>query len=300
MFFLAALVALASAAPPVVAPAPALPAPVAPATGPLPPHQVFPDVVAAMDVVLAENPHILGIGELHSTTATANVPSTLAVFTHELFPLLAPHLTDLVLETWRVDGTCGEPAAAVTAEVETQTERPPETKSDLAVLVEAAVAAKVRPHDLAFSCDEYKGLRGTDGEVQFGALLGLLTDKLQDYGVRAATTPGVTMVLYGGAVHNDLAPRPELARYSYATAVAAKAGKDYVELDLVQPELLTPTMTEPAWAPLLPTTGPDHVVLFERAPRSFVILLPTAGPVTTPAPAPPPSPGATPAEPSKG
>jgi len=98
MLILVSLATAAPAAPSLPAsPGPALAA--APVPVPLPPHQVFPDLVAAMDVVLAENPHILGIGELHSTTATANVPATLAVFTNELFPLLAPHLTDLVLET---------------------------------------------------------------------------------------------------------------------------------------------------------------------------------------------------------
>ena len=42
------------------------PAPLLPA---LPPHQIFPNAAAALDAVLASNPHILGIGELHSTTA---------------------------------------------------------------------------------------------------------------------------------------------------------------------------------------------------------------------------------------
>ena len=84
------------------------------------------------------------------------------------------------------------------------------------------------------------------------------------------------MVLYGGAVHNDLFPAAALATYAYGPDTRKKAGADYVELDLYQPELLTPTLTEAVWAPLLAATGPDRVVLYERAPQSFVLLLSTA------------------------
>lgn len=249
------------------------PAPPPPA---LPPHRVFPSAAAALEAVLASNPHILGIGELHSTTAGPRVPSTLSVFTAQLFPVLAPHLTDLVLETWRVDGACGAPAAEVTEKVEAETERPPQTKSDLVVLIEAAVATGVRPHDLAFSCPEYQSMHDPAGDVRFGELLRLLTEKLQAFAVLASETPNATMVLYGGAVHNDLFPTAALATYAYGPEVRKRAGVNYVELDLYQPELLTPTLTEASWAPLLAVTGPAHVVLYERGPQSFVLLLPTA------------------------
>ncbi|GDX79495.1 hypothetical protein LBMAG42_13060 [Deltaproteobacteria bacterium] len=241
----------------------------------LPPHRVYPTAAAALDAVLASNPHILGIGELHSTTAGPEVPSTLSLFTAHLFPALAPHLTDLVLETWRVDGACGAPAAEVTEKVEVETERPPETKSDLVLLIEAAVAAGVRPHDLAFSCAEYEAMLDPKGDVRFGELLRLLTEKLQAFALLASATPNATMVLYGGAVHNDLFPAAALASYAYGPETRKKAGIDYVELDLYQPELLTPTMTEASWAALLTATGPDRVVLYERGPQSFVLLLPS-------------------------
>ena len=249
---------------------------------PLPPHRIFPTAAAALDAVLVDHPRILAVGELHTTNAGPAVPSTLSVFTRDLFPVLAPHLTDLVLETWRIDGRCGEQAEVVSTAVQEATARPVEVKSDLALLVEAAVAAGVRPHDLAFSCAEYNGLLDPSGTVDLGRLLRLLTIRLGEYATRAADTPDATMVLYGGAVHNDLNPAAEVAEYSYTAPLAARLGPDLVELDLVQPELLTPRFTEPEWAPLLSLAAPDQVVLYARNVSSYVLLLPTVKPAQPP------------------
>lgn len=262
----------APVAPPELAPSP--PAPVDPGwveDPELPPHRLYHSPAGALAAVLASDPQVLGVGELHPTTDGPTGRSAMAIFTEELLPVLAPHTTDLVLETWRLDGRCGPEEEAVASGVEAQTERPPETRSELVLLVEAALAAGVRPHDLALSCEEYAGLLEGE-ELVMGRLLRILTVKLQDFGEAALATPDATMVLYGGAVHNDRAPAPELAEYSYGPALAK--GR-YVELDLYPPELVTGIMREPAWEALLAATGPDRVVLHERAPGSFVMLLPT-------------------------
>ncbi len=231
-----------------------------------------------MAFVLASKPRIVGIGEVHATTDGPAGPTTLARFTNKLLPVLAPHTSDLVIETWRLDGTCGAQAEQVVAQVETDTKRPEATKSELVLLVEAAVALDVRPHDLVLTCDEYATLAGPDGQVRYGELLRLLTGKLGDYAQRGLDSPDATIVLYGGAVHNDVFPAEGLAEYSYGVAARAKGGAAYVELDLYAPELIrgNTTLVEPAWAPLLDLTGPDRVVLFERGPGSWVLLLEAA------------------------
>lgn len=240
---------------------------------PLPPHRVFPTAADALRAVLASNPRVLGVGEVHATTDGPAVPTTLSRFTRELLPVLAPHTTDLVIETWRLDGRCGAQEEKVATQVDADAKRPEAAKDDIVLLAEAAVAAGVRPHDLAITCDEYAGLLDANGEVVYASLLTLLSAKLQDYAVRAIDTPDATMVLYGGAVHNDLFPSEALAAYSYGPAVRAKGGAAYVELDLYAPELLGEAMIEPAWAPLLATTGPDQVALYERGDGSYVLLL---------------------------
>ena len=241
----------------------------------LPPHRLFHTAADALAVVLGDNPRILGVGEIHNTTGGPAVTPAIVRFTKDLFPTLAPHTTDLVLETWRLDGTCGAVEERVATEVEEEVERPPEVKDDLVLLVEDAVARKVRPHDLAVSCAEYAALLDPQGDIVMGNLLELLTRKLQDYALQAVDVPDATMVLYGGAVHNDLAPSADLTAYAYAPAVAARDAAVYTELDLYPPELVSGVLLEPAWAPLLRLAGPDHVVLYQRAPHSFVMVLPT-------------------------
>src|SRR5688500_4703046 len=176
--------------------------PVAPV---LPVHQVFPRAEDAIRAVTASKPKILGIGEVHATEGGPGGPTTLERFRTRLLPLLAPDYTDLVLETWRVDGTCAA-GAEVSAQVREDTHRPVETKSELARLVEDAAALGVRPHDLAISCDEHATLTGEDGAVSYDRLLRLLGGKLGEYAERGVATEDARLILYGGAVHNDRAP----------------------------------------------------------------------------------------------
>lgn len=39
------------------------------------------------------------------------------------------------------------------------------------------------------------------------------------------------------------------------------------------PELVTDALKEPAWEALLGEARPDHVIVYERGPQSFVLLL---------------------------
>jgi hypothetical protein len=248
----------------------------APPTAPLPPHARFPAAAAALPTILASNPRILGVGELHARTDGPAGPTTLARFTNELFPVLAPHTTDLVIETWRLDGRCGPQEEQVAEQVQEDTKRPEATKSELVLLVEAAVAASVRPHDLAITCDEYARIQTDGGGVDYTTLLQILTVKLGEFAKAGFEAADATVVLYGGAVHNDVAPTPALAPFAYGAEAAARGS--YVELDLYDPALLraVPALVDAPLAALLGATGPDHVVLYARAPNSFVLLLPEA------------------------
>jgi hypothetical protein len=81
------------------------------------------------------------------------------------------------------------------------------------------------------------------------------------------------VVVYGGSLHNDRQPlrgwRPTARR------AGRRAGDGYVELDLYVPELVESDellKTEP-WFPLL-ARATGKVVLVERSPRSYILLLP--------------------------
>lgn len=49
-----------------------------------------------------------------------------------------------------------------------------------------------------------------------------------------------------------------------------------LEIDLVVPEVVEPmkVLWQEPWYPLLSRSGPDRVLLWERGPNSYVIILP--------------------------
>jgi hypothetical protein len=237
----------------------------------LPPHQEFPTLSKAFSAVLEKQPKVLGIGELHTTTTGPQGPTTLSRFTTELLPLLSPGTTDLVLETWRLNPECYQQAKAVSETIQQDLKRPEATKTELELLIEAAIALKIQPHDLLLSCEEYAQVQ-IEGELDYGTLLTVVTQKLQAYGEEGFNIPEARVVLYGGAVHNDVVPNPDQADYSYGKALGQSSG--YIELDLYNPAILKekPALVEESWAPLLEKAGPGKVILYARSARSYVIL----------------------------
>lgn len=253
-----------------------------PAPPPLPPHEVNASAADALAVVLAREPRVLGVGELHQQEGRRTPRTTLQVFTDELLPLLAPRTTDLVLETWVLDGTCGEVEEVVATEVPAETRRPPETEDDLVRAARRARELGVTPHHLTFTCDDYAAVLGDEGSVDLGRLMRRVTDGLRALALEGLATDDARVVLYGGGIHNDRQARPGFEEYVYGADVAAQGGAAYVELDLYHPDLVrsAATLPEEPWQRLLGrVTGPDRVVLHERAPGSFVLLLPEEPPV---------------------
>lgn len=248
------------------------------------PHRVLPTAEAALRSIMqpaqGAAPRVIGIGEHHQTRRTAAVRSALSRFAGELLPVLAGHVTDLVIESWAEPAGCDAEAAQASAEVSHDMERPPATENELVTLIERARALRIRPHLLGFGCADYRALRGPDGSVDYEALLGAVTTRLRDQALAGVAQADAVITLYGGALHNDLHPNPGVADFSYAVAVDEAAGGRYVEIDLLVPEYVTgnAALAREPWYPLLERAGPDHVILIERAPRSYVLILPRSTP----------------------
>ncbi len=249
------------------------------AAQPLPPHRIFATPDELLAVIGALGPRILGVGELHQVVEGPQGPAAIDWFTDALLPLLAPSATDLVIETWVFEGACGEVEEVVVEVLPEDTKRPPETEDAIVRLARLARELGVTPHALELSCDDYDSVMGADGEIVYERLLGVLTRELGVYARQGLETPDARVVLYGGAVHNDLHPREALAAYSYATGVAELEAEAYLELDLYPPAMaaVQAGFEEEPWFPLLAVTGPDHAVLYQRGERSWVLLLPSAG-----------------------
>jgi hypothetical protein len=84
------------------------------------------------------------------------------------------------------------------------------------------------------------------------------------------------VVLYGGMVHNDLAPSEDRASFSYAPALAVAVGGRFVEVDLVVPEYIRDDET---WRRRLPclahydrTRLGARTTLFRPGERRFVMV----------------------------
>ena len=256
----------------------------------LPPHRAYSDLRAALVATIPADARIVGFGELHARTDRPPATSTLASFTHAL-PAIAGRLSDLILETWRVDPACGKPAAAATARIETAVRRPQSTKSELAQLADAARAAGIQLHAMTVTCADYAAIAPAGGDVDPVAMLTLTTRELRRIATSAIDHRALEpdhrpwIAVYGGALHNDRFPEAGVAEWSYAADVdRAAGGRHFVEIDLVVPELAEadPASRRQPWFALAAAAAPRDparpVRVFARGERSFVVILPPGPP----------------------
>ena len=257
-----------------------------------PTARAYASAVEAVEAALGDmSGGVVAFGELHQTNATAGVPSSLRRFTADVLPRIAGRLSHLVVETWVTTGRCGEAERAVTADVERTTERPAATESEIETLIRSAHERGVSPRILSISCADYASMRASDptGAVDYDRALRVTERALETAILRAlvdaAAASGRTdppsaprlVGVYGGALHNDLAPDAELASYSFAPrALAATLGR-YIEIDLIVPEYAASSAAvraQPWWRVWRNTRRPGVTVLIRRAARSFVIIFP--------------------------
>jgi hypothetical protein len=256
------------------------------APGAAAPH-AYRDLAGALVATIPADARVIGFGELHARRDRPATTSTLAAFTRAL-PALADRLSDLVIETWRVDPGCGAPAVDATARIETAIERPATTRSEITELVDAARAARVQPHAMTLHGADSAAVAPAGGEVDAAAMLSLTTRELRRIVTSAVAhrdeEPGHRpwIAVYGGALHNNRLPAAGVAEWSYAPDADRATGGRFVEIDLVVPELAaaSPGARREPWFPLAGAPrDPDHPVLvWTRGERSFVVILPPAAP----------------------
>jgi hypothetical protein len=243
--------------------------------------ETFPDLATALRQTIPEDARVLGFGELHMRTDRKQVRSTLSRFTQDGLPGIAGQLSDLVVETWIVDPKCGQKAQTATVKMEMTVRRPQETKSDIALLAEAARAAKVQPHAMRVTCEDYDRMAPANGEAAPEVLLDLTTRELTRIAGEAVRHRDKSsdrrpwIALYGGALHNDRFPTAGVEDWSYAAKVDEATNNRYVEIDLIVPELAEadPGSRAQPWFSLV-TQADDKVRVWKRGERSFVAVLP--------------------------
>jgi hypothetical protein len=233
----------------------------------------------------------VGFGEFHERTGAPKVDSAIRRFTRDFLDQLAGETSDLVVESWVTEGTCGAIEKQVVKDVKKTTERPAETENEVETLLQRARARGVMTHALAITCKQYEEVFGGK-EVDYAKMLDLITRQLQAKAVdawalrqrRRAETPAEAVaerrliLLYGGALHNDLYPREGYEEWSYAAALQRLSAGRFVEVDLYVPEYIRgdEDLRKEAWYPaFLRQAGPDRFLLVERGPGSFIVVFPT-------------------------
>jgi hypothetical protein len=260
--------------------------------GPPPPRQVPPvatvagSAAAAVTDRLAGATGVVAFGEVHQDQAGKGTRSALVRFTDEILPVIAPRASHLIVETWVTSGACGEAEARVTEDVARTTERPAETESEIVRLLRRAKESGVQPHVLSVSCEEYRTLGGDGGRrgrVDYDKLLTLTGRHLEAAVRQAVYLPRLAdrplVLVYGGALHNDLYPERGLEPYSFGPAIHALMHGDYREVDLYVPQFaarLASMRAERWYAVWRRRASPGATVVIPRSARSAIVVFPRA------------------------
>jgi hypothetical protein len=245
----------------------------------------WPDAQAAFKQVLEADPWILAIGEYHEVLGAPKVPSALLRFSRRLLPLLKGRLRSLVAETWMRTGRCGEVEARAQRSIEKTTRRPASTEDELTTMLGRAYELGAKNHTLLLDCAEYASLLEPDsGALDPEATLLLVKRKVEEKALQVREAgeggvPGKLLVLYGGALHNDLAPLPQWAPYSFGPALAREVPGHYVELDLLVPEYVEDDedlRAEPWFPAALRLAKAGKTVLINPRAGQYLLLFPAS------------------------
>ncbi|XXX73586.1 hypothetical protein WMF30_38680 [Sorangium sp. So ce134] len=231
--------------------------------------------------VLESSPRVLAVGEAHAQQGAEGVPSATRRFTELFLPELAGRASDLVVELWAVDPRCKrEQVARVEEEQKAVTQgQSAGNQGEFLALGSEAKRLGIRPHLLAPSCQEYDAIvrAGPDAVTAMLEMIARLTAAKAKALLGREDAAGKMVIAYGGALHNDVAPRPGRERWSFGPELSAATGGRYVELDLIVREFIKDSESWRAlpWYPHFDREAhPDKTVLFNPAPGAYVLVFP--------------------------
>jgi hypothetical protein len=225
---------------------------------------------------------VLSIGEAHAQKGS-KVASSAKRFTLELLPTLAGRASDLVVELMVPPTGCAarvdqvkETHKAVTAH------QAAEDQSEYVAMGEAARKLGIVPDLLRPTCADLDAIQdaGEDAiDLSLRTIERLTARKVKDLLDRDARSPAdhdKIVLTYGGAVHNDRAPRPERRAWSFAPELDEYTGGRLVEVDLYVPEFIVDSeawRSLPFYAHYDAARLGSRVTRFRVRERSYVIVL---------------------------
>jgi hypothetical protein len=144
----------------------------------------------------------------------------------------------------------------------------------------------IMPHALVPSCEQYQKIAGAGADDIAEMLAMIKTVTARDVTeLLAKRGPERLVVAYGGAMHNDLAPRSGREDFSFGPELAAATSQRYVELDLVVPEQIKDNETWkalPWYAQYSVEKADDGAFLLSWAPHAYALVFPKSAPEPAP------------------
>ena len=246
--------------------------------------RLFDTPAAAFRVILDTKPLIVAMGEAHAQKGTEAIPSSAKRFTTDLLPLLEGRSSDLLVEIMAPPKGCKATTEQVRTKQKVVTEKQADTnQSEYVIMGNEAKARHIVPDLLRPTCADLEAIdkAGPDAVVASLTAITRLTKAQVEGLLDRNTKAGAEKIVatYGGAIHNDIAPPPERAAWSFGPDLSARVGGRYVEVDMFVPEFIqdTESWRKLEWYPHFDRTRhPDKTTLFNPRPGSYVLIFPKA------------------------
>ena len=239
----------------------------------------FPTPEAAFAYVLQSKPRILALGEAHAQEGMPGIRSSTRRFAEQLLPMLAGKSKHIVIELLVANCKQATVAAVKQQQAPVTEHQAKGNQNEFLTLGKYAQHLGIEPQALNPDCAEYEAVLAA-GEDSVSRLLGLVatqTTKAVELLLQQPDAAGNVILSYGGALHNDLHPRPGQEAWSFGPKLAEDAQGGYVELDLIVPEFVKDSE---AWRnmPWFPAFDREHLsdeaLLYQPAPGSFALIFP--------------------------
>jgi hypothetical protein len=238
---------------------------------------------AAFDYVLQSNPRVLAVGEAHAQDSTPGIQSSTRRFAEQLLPKLAGKSKHIVIELLLAN--CKQQTVAQVKQQQAPViEHQAKTnQNEFVNLGKVAERLGIEPQGLTPACPEYEAVvnAGEDGVARLLSLVADQTAKEVEALLATPSAPPDLILTYGGALHNDLSPRPGQEAWSFGPRLAAATQNHYLELDLIVPELVKDSeawRNLPWYAAFDREHLPREALLYRPAPNSFVLIFPKTVP----------------------
>jgi len=196
---------------------------------------------ALVPLLLHHKAQVIAFGEAHAPGGFVGT-STVKRFTDDLLPTLAEGSSHLLLELLNPPKEgCEKEKAAAQKESEKITEgQAAENQNEYLVLGTQARKLGVVPDILWSTCEDLAFIASPEGGV-FAMMeaIARLSEKTLMQQLHSTKKGRPLVLAYGGALHNDVTPRPGRETWSYGPAMMKHTGGSYVEIDLIVPELIT-------------------------------------------------------------